>query len=57
MSNCEDLGVCVTIRRCVDWILDLLTPLGTTSNYSAIADLNTSQFATAPTKCFQPAVS
>jgi hypothetical protein len=28
-------------RRGVDWILDLLTPLGTTSNYNTIADLHT----------------
>jgi hypothetical protein len=28
-------------RRGVDWILDLLTQLGSTSNYSAIADFHT----------------
>jgi hypothetical protein len=27
-------------RRGMDWKLDLLTPLGTASNYSAIADLH-----------------
>jgi hypothetical protein len=32
--------------------LDLLTPLGTTSYYSATADLHTSQFTTAPAKPF-----
>jgi hypothetical protein len=36
----------------MDYILDLLTPLGTTSNYSAIADLHTLQITTAPAKHF-----
>jgi hypothetical protein len=40
----------------MDWILDLLTnlytPLGTASNYSAIANLHTIQIATAPAKPF-----
>jgi hypothetical protein len=34
----------------MDWILDLLTQLGTTSNYSAIANLHTLQTTTAPAK-------
>jgi hypothetical protein len=34
----------------MDWILDLLTQLGTTSNYSATADLHILQFITAPVK-------
>jgi hypothetical protein len=38
---CHDL-VCVTYRRGMDWILDLLSPLGTTSNYNAIAKLHKS---------------
>jgi hypothetical protein len=42
----------------MDWILDLLTtqyaPLGTTSNYSAIAKLHTLQITTALAK-FSPA--
>jgi hypothetical protein len=33
------LGLC-DCRRGMDWILDLLAPLGTTSNYSVIADLH-----------------
>jgi hypothetical protein len=49
----HDFG-CVTVRRRLDWILDLLTtlytPLGTTGNYSAIANLHNSQFTTAPAK-------
>jgi hypothetical protein len=39
-------------RRRMDCILDLLTHLGTTNNYSATADLHTSQFTTAPVKPF-----
>jgi hypothetical protein len=31
----------------MDWILDLLTPLGITNNYSATADIHTSQFTAA----------
>jgi hypothetical protein len=47
---CHVLGVCDYIRG-VDWILDLLTHffytrLGTTSNYSAISNLLTSQIRT-----------
>jgi hypothetical protein len=34
----------------MDWILHLLTPLGNTSNYSAIADLHTSEITAANTK-------
>jgi hypothetical protein len=34
-------------RRVSNWILNLLTPLRTTSNYNATADLHTSQFITA----------
>jgi hypothetical protein len=34
------LGVC-DYRWVVDWMLDLLKPLRTTSNYSTTADLNT----------------
>jgi hypothetical protein len=45
------MGVC-DYRRGMDWILNLLTPLGTTSNYSATADLHTLQFNTAPAKPF-----
>jgi hypothetical protein len=30
-------------RRSTDWILDLLTQLGTTSNYTVIADLHNSK--------------
>jgi hypothetical protein len=34
----------VTYRRVLDWIIDhLYTPLGTTSNYSATANLHISQ--------------
>jgi hypothetical protein len=36
----------------MDWILDLLTQLGTAINYNAIADLHTLQFTTAPAKSF-----
>jgi hypothetical protein len=39
-------------RLGMGWILDLLTRLGTTSNYSAIADLHTLQFTTIPAKPF-----
>jgi hypothetical protein len=47
----------VTIYVCdygrgMDWILDLLTPLRTTSNYSASAYLHTLEFTTAPPKPF-----
>jgi hypothetical protein len=34
----------------MDWLLDLLTQLGLTSNYSAIADLHTLQITAANTK-------
>jgi hypothetical protein len=36
----------------MDWILDLLTQLGTTTNYSAIADLHTLHIIAANTKSF-----
>jgi hypothetical protein len=36
----------------MDWKLGLLLPLGTTSNYSTIANLHTLQFTTAPAKPF-----
>jgi hypothetical protein len=36
----------------MDWKLDLLTPLTTTSNYNATADLHTLQITTAPAKPF-----
>jgi hypothetical protein len=43
------------------WISDLLTPLyaplGTTSNYSAIANLHTLQITTAPDKPFSSLMS
>jgi hypothetical protein len=42
------LGDCVTYRRVLDWMIGfidtLYTPLGTTGNYSAIADLHALQF-------------
>jgi hypothetical protein len=34
------------------WVLDLLTELGTKSNYSAIGDLQTLEITTAPAKLF-----
>jgi hypothetical protein len=37
----------------LDWILDLLTQLGTTSNYNAIANLHTLQITAAKTKSSQ----
>jgi hypothetical protein len=37
-------------RRDLDWILDLLTPLGTTSNYSATTNLHTLNITAANTK-------
>jgi hypothetical protein len=43
-------------RRCMNWVLDLLTQLGTTSNYSATANLHNSQITTLPAKLF-PACS
>jgi hypothetical protein len=45
------LSVC-DYRRGMDWILDLLTQLGTTSNYTAIANLHTSQITTVSAKHF-----
>jgi hypothetical protein len=39
-------------RRGIDWILDLLTQLGTTSNYSAIDNLHNLQITTAPISLF-----
>jgi hypothetical protein len=42
---------CVTYRRGMDWILDLLTPLWTTRNYSAITDLHTLQLSLFPACC------
>jgi hypothetical protein len=36
----------------MEWIMDLLTPLRTTSNYSATADLHTLQITTTPAKSF-----
>jgi hypothetical protein len=47
--------VWVAIDGGLDWILDLLTTytrLGTTSNYSATANLHNSQITTAPAKPF-----
>jgi hypothetical protein len=53
LSRFRDVTVC---RKDMDWILDLLTnlytPLGTTSNYSATADLHTLHITTAPAKPF-----
>jgi hypothetical protein len=46
---CHDSGVC-DYRRGMDWILDLLTQLGTTSNYCVISNLHTLQFTAANTK-------
>jgi hypothetical protein len=44
--TCRNL--CVTYRRVLVWMIGfndaLYTPLGTTGNYSAIADLHTLQF-------------
>jgi hypothetical protein len=48
-SYCHVLGVC-GYRRAVDWILDLVTRLGNTSNYSDIADHHTLQITAANTK-------
>jgi hypothetical protein len=45
------LRVC-DCRRGMDGILDLLTQLGTTNNYSAPANLHSSQFTIAPAKPF-----
>jgi hypothetical protein len=36
----------------MDWILDLLAQLGTTSNYSAIADPHTLQISVANAESF-----
>jgi hypothetical protein len=44
--------MCVTKDGVLDWILDLLTRLGTILNYSATANLNTLQITTAPAKPF-----
>jgi hypothetical protein len=48
--------VCVTIRQDMDWIIGfidhLYTPLVTIGNYSAIANLHTLKFTTAPAKHF-----
>jgi hypothetical protein len=41
----------------MDWKLDLLTPLGITSNCSAIANLCTLQITTAPAKALPVCVS
>jgi hypothetical protein len=47
---------CVTYRRVLEWVIGfidtLFTQLGTTCNYSAIADLHTLQFTTAHTLGF-----
>jgi hypothetical protein len=48
---CHVLGVCY-YRQAMDWILDLLRPLGTTSNYIATANLHYSRFTTAPATHF-----
>jgi hypothetical protein len=42
----------VTIDGVLDWILNLLTTLGTISNYSVTADLRTLQFTTAHAEPF-----
>jgi hypothetical protein len=38
----------VTIDGVMNWILGLLTPLGTTSNFSATSDLHNLLFTTTP---------
>jgi hypothetical protein len=54
-------GVCVTYRRVLDSMIGfndtLKTPLGTTGNYSAIADLHTSQFTVTHTLGFSVFIS
>jgi hypothetical protein len=47
LLNCHNLGV--TIGGVFDRVLDLLTQLGTTSNYSAITDFHISQITNANT--------
>jgi hypothetical protein len=37
----------------MDWKLDLLAPLGTTRDYSAVASFHNSQIITAPTMHFR----
>jgi hypothetical protein len=52
-SCCNNIVTCLGMcyyRRGMDWILDLLTPLGTTRNYSAAVNLHTLQITTAPAK-------
>jgi hypothetical protein len=52
---CHDLGVC-GYRRGMKWwirfIDHLYTPLGTTSNYSAVADLHTLYISAAAAKSY-----
>jgi hypothetical protein len=48
---CHVLGVC-EYRRGMDFILDLLTQLGTTSNDSATVDFHNLQYTTAPANPF-----
>jgi hypothetical protein len=41
----------------MDWMLDLLTALGTTNNYSATADIHPLQFTAAPANPFSSLLS
>jgi hypothetical protein len=40
----------------MDWLFELLTPLGTTGYYRATTNLQNSQFTTTPAKTFPSAV-